>query len=222
MKYIIAALFLASGLLFSYPMLDEAVQDAKQKQLLEQFANQFQRTATEQQLSQQALELVESKLLSDESNLQSEEVEEQGVRILDESSRELLEGGAIGIISIEKIDLLLPILAGATEENMKYAATHITETTPIGEVGNAGIAAHRARTKGRLFHDLDEVEIGDKIVIHTLDKDLSYTVFNTRRVFPVQVSVLNRNNVDEIITLITCDPVVDSTHRIIVQAKLDQ
>ena len=126
----------------------------------------------------------------------------------------------IATIKISKINVNLPILPGATEANLKYAATHITETSPIGEIGNAGIAAHRARAYGRLFNRLDELEIGDEISIIKDNQEYIYTVFNISLVDPSDVSVLNRNNTHRIITLITCDPVINPTHRLIVHAKM--
>jgi sortase A len=126
----------------------------------------------------------------------------------------------IATIQIDSIGLKLPILEGATQSNMKFAAAHMTETTPLGQIGNAAIAAHRARTKGRLFNRLDEVEIGDEIVIHASGEKYIYTVFRKTIVEPTDVSVLNHNDKDQILTLITCDPIVNATHRLIVQASL--
>lgn len=126
---------------------------------------------------------------------------------------------AIAIISADKINLRLPVLEGATEENMKYAAAHMKETAPLGEIGNAAIAAHRARTKGRLFNRLNELEPGDEINIAIKGETIVYTVFQVLRVEPEDVSVLNGSRTESLLTLITCDPVVNATHRLIVQAK---
>lgn len=126
----------------------------------------------------------------------------------------------IAIIKISKIDLKLPVLEGATKENMSHAATHMSETTPLGKVGNAAISAHRAHKKGRLFNRLNEVEIGDEIVIEMKNETFKYSVYKISRVKPTDVSVLNRNKKDKIITLITCDPLINPTMRLIVQAKI--
>jgi sortase A len=48
-----------------------------------------------------------------------------------------------------------------------------------------------------------------------------YTVYKTFLVEPTDVSVLRGNKTDKMLTLITCDPVVNATHRLIVQAKAD-
>jgi len=127
----------------------------------------------------------------------------------------------IATIEIASIGVKLPVLAGATEANMAHAAAHMTETTQIGQAGNAAIAAHRARTKGRLFNRLDEVAEGDEIVIRQAGQQYVYTVFRHVIVEPSDVSVLNKNGDDKMITLITCDPVDTGTHRLIVQARME-
>lgn len=127
---------------------------------------------------------------------------------------------AIATIEIASIGVKLPVLEGATEANMARAAAHMTETAPLGEVGNAAIAAHRARTKGRLFNRLDEVKEGDEIVIRTAGQTYVYTVTKQWIVKPDDVSVLDNNGDDKLLTLITCDPIVNATHRLIVQAKM--
>lgn len=127
----------------------------------------------------------------------------------------------LATIQIDSIGLKLPILEDATQTNMKFAAAHMLETSPLGKIGNAAIAAHRARSKGRLFNRLDEVKIGDEIVIHASGEKYVYTVFRITIVEPTDVSVLNKNDIDQILTLITCDPIVSATHRLIVQARIE-
>ncbi|MEK3883099.1 class D sortase [Paenibacillus sp. PL2-23] len=128
---------------------------------------------------------------------------------------------AIATIQIPSIDLLLPVLEGATESNMKVAAVHLKETTKLGEVGNAAIAAHRMRIKGRLFNRLDEVEVGDSITIKTKTETFQYKVYKVSIVEPSDVSVLRYNNTDRRLTLITCDPLINPTHRLIVHAQME-
>lgn len=128
----------------------------------------------------------------------------------------------IATIKISSINLSLPVLEGATQKNMKYAAAHLKETAGFGEVGNAAIAAHRMRAKGKLFNRLNEVKKGDEIVIETKKGTYTYVVYKTSIVEPTDVSVLNYNKTDKRLTLITCDPVVDPTHRLIVHAELKE
>ncbi|MFF2483983.1 class D sortase [Paenibacillus sp. NPDC058071] len=127
---------------------------------------------------------------------------------------------AIATISIPSIKLNLPVMDGATQKNMKYGAAHMKETASFGKIGNTAVAAHRAKTKGRLFNRLNEVKEGDSIIITQQGKTFTYKVYATSVVKPSDVSVLNYNNKDKLLTLITCTPLGKSTHRLIVHAKL--
>lgn len=129
------------------------------------------------------------------------------------------EDQAIAVITIDKINLKLPVLEGATQSNLRYAAAHLTGTANLGENGNAAIAAHRSRKKGRLFNRLNELEEGDVVKINMKGEVVEYTVFRTTRVKPTDISVLSSNDKEAVLTLITCDPLVNPTHRLIVQAK---
>lgn len=126
----------------------------------------------------------------------------------------------IGVLKIDKINLKLPILSGATNGHMKVGVGWIKETTPIGEVGNAALAAHRSYTYGRFFNRLDEVVVGDRFQIEAAGTVYEYEVFQKLVVLPTDTSVLNRNNRDHIVTLITCTPIRKATHRLIIQGKL--
>ncbi|MFC0332729.1 class D sortase [Paenibacillus sepulcri] len=114
--------------------------------------------------------------------------------VSDDQSMEDPQG--IAVIEIGSIDVKLPVLEGATTQNMKYAAVHLTETAALGDIGNAALAAHRAHTKGRLFNRLGEVKMGDKITIRVKDKVMAYTVFKISVVKPTDLSVLNGNDTD--------------------------
>ncbi|NMI05916.1 class D sortase [Paenibacillus sp. SZ31] len=125
----------------------------------------------------------------------------------------------LGVLSIDKIDVHLPILEGATEDHMKVAATHLVETTSIGNKGNAAIAAHRAHKKGRLFNRLGELQIGDSMEVTLADRTIiRYKVDQISVVEPNDLSVLEDPGLGQVLTLITCDPLINPTHRLIVRA----
>ena len=121
-------------------------------------------------------------------------------------------------IRIKNIDVLMPVLNGATEKNLNRGAAIITGSSKFGEVGNVAIAGHRGRSYGVFFNRLDEIKNGDIIEVITKEKHYKYTVYKVHRVEPDDVSVLNSNGKDKILTLVTCDPVKNPTHRLIVHA----
>lgn len=208
-------------LLMAYPQVNEKYQIHREQKLLEQFEKDFSASDLSNQLSQTQFESITQNLATNSEPSIKPVPLTRPLEELDSKSSSQLKNGAMGILTIKKIDLVLPILEGATNENMKYAATHISETTQFGKIGNAGIAAHRMRTKGLLFNRLNEVEVGDEIKIRKLNEEFTYTVFSVSIVEPNDVSVLGRNNRDSILTLITCDPIENATHRLIVKAKLN-
>ncbi|OZQ65521.1 class C sortase [Paenibacillus sp. VTT E-133280] len=208
-------LILAGILIMLYPKANEWYNDWQQDKLLESAELSTTESTPPPDLKSRYAEVTQ--LLAEESVLDAQAQPQE----TEKPEPEIEVGGkVIALIEIDKIDLKLPVLEGATKANMKHAATHMKETTPLGEIGNAAIAAHRARTTGRLFNRLNEVVIGDTITVKTSDQTYNYEVYDISVVLPSDVSVLDGNNKDKILTLITCDPLVDPTHRLIVHAKL--
>lgn len=132
-----------------------------------------------------------------------------------------IDNNVIGYISIPKINIEVPILLGANAVNMKKGAVHLTETSyPIGGANtNSVIAAHRGYGKATLFRHIDKIGVGDKIHIRNFKEELTYEVYETKIINPDDVSELEIQEGQDIITLITCHPYRVNTQRYIVKAK---
>jgi sortase A len=128
--------------------------------------------------------------------------------------------GTVGIITINKIKISYPILEGNVFSVMSVAVMHMNETTLPGKDGNCVLAAHRSFTYGRFFNRLDEVFIGDRVNIETKNGMYRYTIFEKKRVLPNDTSVLDSKKGKKYLTLITCDPMKNPTHRLILVGKL--
>ncbi|WP_408006175.1 class D sortase [Pseudalkalibacillus sp. A8] len=137
-----------------------------------------------------------------------------------ESTKAPSSGELVGMVEIPGIDVKLPVLEGATLSNLKKGAGHLEGTSPLGQAGNSAIAAHRSYTYGKDFNRLNEVKPGDEIIIKTKEKTYTYIVYDLTRVLPEDTSVLKLDPSENIVTLITCDPMKDPTHRLIVQGTL--
>ncbi|MEK3868257.1 class D sortase [Paenibacillus sp. FSL H7-0716] len=210
-------LILAGILIMLYPTANEWYNDRQQEKLLETAELSTADSAPQPDLKSRYAEVTQ--LLAEESVLDAQAQPQP--QETEKPEPEIEVGGkVIALIEVDKIDLKLPVLEGATKANMKHAAAHMKETAPLGEIGNAAIAAHRARTTGRLFNRLNEVVVGDVITVKTSDLVFNYEVYDISVVDPSDVSVLDGNDKDKILTLITCDPLVNPTHRLIVHAKL--
>lgn len=205
-------LFIVIGLLIMLaPKLAEWKANHEQDQLLQQAEQFADRTVSDLAVTQTSYAEV--------SHLLDEGDEEEATAAI-EPWVEVDGKQPIGLIEIDTIALKLPILEGATKENMRHAAAHLSDTDGLGQPGNTAIAAHRARTEGRLFNRLDEVKLGDQIHITTNDDRYTYRVIKISVVEPTDISVLDSNREQKWLTLITCTPQNKSTHRLIVQAEL--
>ncbi|MFC6228625.1 class D sortase [Paenibacillus allorhizosphaerae] len=127
---------------------------------------------------------------------------------------------AEALLVIDKIDLKLPVLTNATEKNLQLSVASMANTGKAGDIGNYAIAGHRNLTYGKNFNRLDEVDVGDRIKVNTRSKRYEYEVQEKLYVLPEEVWVLKGNGKDRVITLITCHPLQNATHRLIIKGKI--
>ena len=126
----------------------------------------------------------------------------------------------LGMLEIEKIDLKKPVFKGSGILNLKIGAGLLENTAEIGAPGNTVLTAHRSYTYGRFFNRLDEMQAGDEVVIATPEGTYRYVAYNKVIVEPDDTSVTRGSKEEKILTLYTCHPIHNATHRLIVQAKL--
>lgn len=207
-KRALPVLFIIAGLiLLFYPKLTEMVQQAEQEKL-----------AREWQDSLQQISVVDDREASE--NQESIEVEAAGGAGTPERPPTKSEGELEVMLAIPKIDLKLPVLHGATKENLRTTLASIEHTGRPGEIGNFAVAGHRNRTYGRNFNRLDELAVGDAIEVDAGTRVFKYEVTEKLIVKPEEVWVLESDGKNKEITLVTCHPMVNPTHRLIIKGKI--
>lgn len=127
----------------------------------------------------------------------------------------------LGVLIIDKINLKVCVNEGTDMSTLKYAVGHFEGTALPGQLGNFALAGHRSYAFGDYFNRLDELSEGDNITIKTVNGTYSYTVYGKKVVLPEEVEVLNPTD-DATMTLITCTPIRIATHRLIINARLNQ
>ena len=129
-------------------------------------------------------------------------------------------GAKLGILTIPKLDMKLPVVEGITEELLKTAIGHVPETAVIGDIGNAVIAGHRNYTYGSMFNRLGEIENGDRIEYTSADgESCLFEVFEITEIEPADQIAFIQPTDESIITLYTCTPIREATHRLLVRAE---
>ncbi len=117
------------------------------------------------------------------------------------SSNEQRDDPPLAILSIDKLDLKVPVYNGTDEINLNRGAGRIKGTARVGSAGNLGIAAHR----DGFFRVLKDIEIGDSIDMLTRQGKSEFVVSSITIVDPTDISVLAPTD-DATITLVTCYP----------------
>ena len=127
--------------------------------------------------------------------------------------------GIMGHISIEKIDVHLPIYHGTSEGVLQIAVGHVEGSSlPTGGAGtHCVLSAHRGLPSARLFTDLDKLEVGDTFVLTVIDRTLTYEVDQVLIVLPHEVEDLYAVEGEDYCTLITCTPYGVNSHRMLVR-----
>ncbi|MBT8069501.1 MAG: class D sortase [Xanthomonadales bacterium] len=124
----------------------------------------------------------------------------------------------LAILSIDELDLKVPVYNGTDEINLNRGAGRIIGTARIDAPGNLGIAAHR----DGFFRVLKDVELGDTLELQTHLGEKEFVVSSITIVDPSDVSVLAPTD-EPTITLVTCYPFYFVGHapkRYIVKAEL--
>jgi sortase A len=125
-----------------------------------------------------------------------------------------------------------PVLEAAQRDisldELAQGVVHYRGTALPGQVGNFAVAGHRA-THGQPFADLDRVRKGDLVVVETDDAVYTYVVdADPVIVQPTDVAVIDpvpgqpgAKPTKALITLTTCNPRWNSSHRLIVFGHLE-
>lgn len=130
-------------------------------------------------------------------------------------------GKAMGVLDIPKLDMMLPIYHGSNEKVLSRGVGHLENSAlPIGEKGTHSVlTAHRGLPSAKLFRHLDDLELGDIFYVSVLNEKHAYEVFDTKVVLPDETDWLIQDDTKEIVTLLTCDPYMLNTHRLLVFGK---
>lgn len=208
MKKISTLLIIAGLAIAAFPYINTYFEQREEARLMAALENQVQ----PQEETVEAYQALQEMFVSYEE-------EDQGYQAQEEVEIPQ-DGKLLGRLEIPRINAQMPVVQGASDENLKTAAALLDGTSPIGSIGNAAIAAHRSHTYGRFFNRLNEVEVGDLIIVTTPEAVYTYQAYEIKIVEPTDLSVLNRNSTHRVITLITCDPIYVATHRLIIHGVL--
>lgn len=136
------------------------------------------------------------------------------------------EGDVFGVLYVPRFgtEYRRAIAEGIGEDVLNSTASgigHYPGAQMPGEVGNFAIASHRSANGGGM-HVIEQFQLGDPIVVQTVDGWYTYRFRNFTYVQPDQVDAIapvpgdvEARATDRLITLTTCNPLYSTAERII-------
>ncbi|MFC1740346.1 class D sortase [Pseudomonadota bacterium] len=118
-----------------------------------------------------------------------------------EESLQVEAGPPLALLTIDEVDIQVPVYNGTDEFNLNRGVGRIIGTAHLEAEGNLGIAGHR----DGFFRGLKDVAVGDEIRFQTARGEVLYTVSSILIVDPSDVSVLAPTP-ERTLTLVTCYP----------------
>lgn len=161
-----------------------------------------------------------------EANDYNQSLKEQGdeFKLLTESTVEgydnilSFDSSIIGYIEIPVIDVNLPIYHGTQNGALEKGAVHLPNTAfPIGGLGNHSIISAHTAYVGQIFFDnIHKLVPGDEVYIKILGDTHTYVVVEQNVVLPTDISKCQPDRNRDLLSLVTCYPYAQNTHRLIV------
>ena len=205
-----------------YPLVGSLIQRVGQQSLLSTYEKEEEKIDTE------TMEYELEKAREYNSMLyqtQGVYVGDEAASILSDESYEsllnLTDSGIMGRIEIPKINVDLPIYHGTEDDVLSKGIGHFKPSSlPVGGKSTRSVlTGHRGLPSSKLFTRLDEMEEGDYFFIEVCNETLAYRVNEIIEIKPEELSELQIEPDEDLVTLVTCTPYGINTHRLLVTGE---
>lgn len=128
---------------------------------------------------------------------------------------------AVGYLSIEAMDLQLPLYLGASRDNLARGAAVLGNTSmPVGgENTNCVIAGHRGWQGIPMFLEIEKLQPGDLVQLDNLWDTLWYEVVEIKIISPDEIEAVRIQEGKDLLTLVTCHPYPHNYQRYLVYCQ---
>lgn len=134
-----------------------------------------------------------------------------------------LQEDVFAYLLIPQISVAEPVYLGATEKNLERGVAHVDGTAlPLGaDEKRSVIAGHRSLPQSLKFFRINELKAGEKIYLVLPDQTVyEYEVLQQELIEATQWQALLPKEEKDILTLLTCDPIVPPfNYRLLVNAE---
>ena len=213
---IIALIFVVGLSVLLYPTVADFINSFRQSRVVAQFYSDVQTMAEEdfEEFFEAAHEWNEALKRRENRFVYTESQHEEYLSMLSP-----FDSGVIGTLTIDVIDVRLPLYVGTSETVLQRGVGHMEGTTlPIGGPGtHAVISGHRGLPSSTLLTNLDRVEIDDIFVLRVLNRTLTYQIDQIVVVEPHEIGELAIDPSMDYVSLVTCTPYGINSHRMLLR-----
>ncbi|WP_165006930.1 MULTISPECIES: class C sortase [unclassified Enterococcus] len=203
----------------SYPFVSDALNDYLDQQLI---AHYQQKAAKE---NEKAMTEIQEQMVKKNKTLEKEGGHpgtvsfDQETKIPKSAKPTYLKEHTIGVITIPKISVRLPIFDETNPVLLEKGASLLEGTSyPTGgESTHAVLSSHRGLPQAKLFTDLPKLKKGDPFYIESNGQTLAYEVDQIKTVEPTNTDDLHIEKGQDLVTLLTCTPYMVNSHRLLVR-----
>lgn len=219
----VVALLLGIGLLV-YPFVSNALLDSAQGKVLHTQQDAVANSSEEDLSAAREFALQYNRDLVGSRTVVTDPFDETALRPTDGSYDEALNiagDGVMGTLYIPRIHVEEPIYHTVDDDVLQKGVGHLEETSlPIGgPSSHCVLSGHTGLPSGKIFDDLDRLEVGDYFIIQVLGEDHAYRIYDIETVLPDETQSLVIQPDRDLVTLVTCTPYGVNTHRLLVHAE---
>lgn len=221
-KIVLISLFIIGLLVFSYPIVSDLFSKREHHTVMSEHNKALTEMTTKEKDDERNKAKKYNEDLSEEPILVEDPFAEDKTITESDSYYSVLDvGETIGSIEIPRIKVNLPIYHGVGEDVLQQGVGHMSNSSfPVGGEGShTALTAHRGLPSSKLFRDLDKIAEKDIFLVKTLDETLAYKVDDVKIVLPTNTEWLEMKQDKDYVTLITCDPYMINTHRLLVRGE---
>ena len=210
---------LLSGIgILAYPFVSDALNNYLDQQIISHYQQQAVKENEEVMAKiQENMTKKNQQLAKEGGNLGADPFTKKKEPV--KKDRTYFEKHTIGILTIPKINVNLPIFDQTTMKLLEKGACLLEGTSyPIGgKSTHAVLSSHRGLSQAKLFTNLPQLKIKDHFYIEINGQYLAYQVDQIKTVEPTETEALQIQEDQDLVTLDTCTPYMINSHRLLVR-----
>ncbi|WP_195513924.1 class C sortase [Enterococcus sp. 1001283B150225_161107_E12] len=216
---IMFSVFFIGVLSLAYPFVSDTLNDYLDQQIIKNYQKKAKSEhATELAELQKRMIKKNEQLASNEAMPEADPFSKKK-KTDQKSQKSYIESHTVGVLTIPKINVSLPIFDQTTTKLLEKGACLLEGTSyPIGgKSTHAVLSSHRGLPQAKLFTDLPQLKIEDHFYIEINGQYLAYQVDQIKTVAPTETEALQIQENQDLVTLVTCTPYMVNSHRLLVR-----